>query len=275
MNARLTREGNHIDNNSWADCNRLAAVAPPARRRRTQQLRAPPLSVSIEVPLGPIFLSKCLRNSVTSPMRERSQTDPPFPDGPSGKDLPEERAARARTVDKLFREHNQALVRFLQIRLGNEAEASELAQEAYVRLLQLEKTNAISFLRAYLFRIAANLAVDRIHSRQRGPEQPGPADEALEQIADPLDTERNVMAQEEFELFLTCLDELPPKCREVFILHRLRKLTTQQVAEQLGISDRMVRKHITRALIYCRFRLDGDTREAAMERLSDVSRTDP
>ncbi|MEJ1961330.1 MAG: sigma-70 family RNA polymerase sigma factor [Gammaproteobacteria bacterium] len=208
-------------------------------------------------------------------MRELSQTDPSPLETSSAPDEPEARAARAQTVDKLFREHNQALVRFLQIKLRNEAEAREVAQEAYVRLLQLEKTDAISFLRAYLFRIAANLAVDRIHSRQRAPLQSVAPGEALEQIPDPLDIERNVLAQEELELFLTCLDELPPKCRQAFILHRLHKLTTRQVAEQLGISDRMVRKHIARALIYCRYRLDGDTPEAAMDRLSDASRTDP
>ena len=85
----------------------------------------------------------------------------------------------------------------------------------------------------------------------------------------PLDVERSFLAVEEFELFLTCLDELPPKCRQVFVMHRLRKLSTQEVAVELRISDRMVRKHIARALIYCRYRLDGLSASAALERIGD------
>jgi RNA polymerase sigma-70 factor (ECF subfamily) len=179
----------------------------------------------------------------------------------------EDPVARARTVDKLFRDHNQELVRFLQVKLRDEGEAKEVAQEAYVRLLQLEDTGAVSFLRAYLFRIAANLAFDRLNSRKRIQYDAGEPDGHLAQATDPLDVERVVLAAEELGVFLACLDELPPKCRQVFLLHRLRKLGTQQVAAQLNISDRMVRKHIARALIYCRYRLDGLSPKEAMERI--------
>jgi RNA polymerase sigma-70 factor (ECF subfamily) len=144
-----------------------------------------------------------------------------------------------------------------------------VAQEAYVRLLELENTKVVRFLRAYLFRIAANLAIDRLNARRRMRLESGTDHPELEQVRDPLDVERSFLAVEEFELFLTCLDELPPKCRQVFVMHRLRKLSTQEVAVQLRISDRMVRKHIARALIYCRYRLDGLSAAAALERIGD------
>src|ERR1051325_9382794 len=71
-------------------------------------------------------------------------------------------ATRAAAVARLFEEHNRALISFLTLRLHSPQDAKEVAQEAYVRLLELDRTGAVSFLRAYLFRIAANLAVDRI-----------------------------------------------------------------------------------------------------------------
>jgi len=191
----------------------------------------------------------------------------PSADTPLDIETGEDRAARGRTVDKLFRDHNHELLRFLQIKLHDEGEAREVAQEAYVRLLQLDNTKTVSFLRAYLFRIAANLAIDRLNARRRVRLESGTNHSELEQISDPLDVERAFLAVEEFELFLTCLDELPPKCRQVFVLHRLRKLTTPEVAVQLRISDRMVRKHIARALIYCRYRLDGLSPAEALEKL--------
>jgi RNA polymerase sigma factor (sigma-70 family) len=175
--------------------------------------------------------------------------------------------AGAGFIDQLFREHNAQLVNFLRLRLHNDAEAREIAQEAYVRLLQLRNPGTVSFLRAYLFKIAANLAVDRLRDRQRfdpglrewGPEADG--------VADPFDVERSMLAAEDYALFMQCLDELTPKCRESFVLHRLKKLSTQQIAQRLGITPRMVRKHVSRALLYCRYRLDGLSAEQATERL--------
>src|SRR5688572_15314657 len=69
--------------------------------------------------------------------------------------------ARAAAISTLFREHNRALVNFLQTCLPDEQEAKEVAQEAYVKLLQLDQPVAVSILRWYLFKIARCLAVDR------------------------------------------------------------------------------------------------------------------
>lgn len=184
----------------------------------------------------------------------------------------ESAAARAGVVAQLFRDHNRDLVHFIQARLGGiTGDANEVAQEAYVRLLQLEDTGAVSFLRAYLFRIAANLVVDRLSARQRMPEERGNPSEVLDQVADPFDTERTVLASDEYNLLVSCIDELPPKCRQAFVLHRMRQRTSEEVAREMGISTRMVRKHVARALIYCRYRLDGLSAQAALDRLGHDS----
>jgi len=69
--------------------------------------------------------------------------------------------SRAEVVERLFREHNEALIRFLRGRVGSHNEALEVAQEAYVRLLSLDQPGAVSYLRAFLFKTAANIAIDR------------------------------------------------------------------------------------------------------------------
>jgi len=156
------------------------------------------------------------------------------------------------TVNQLFREHNRALVNFLLTRVHTEAEAMDLAQEAYVRLLQLDQPNAIGFLRGYLFRIAANLAVDR--ARARAPRERA-AVELFEELGDPDEIEHHAIRREEFAIVCAALKELPPKCQKAFLLHVIEGYSHHETARAVGCNERMVRYHVTRALVHCRQKL--------------------
>src|SRR5277367_2901345 len=74
---------------------------------------------------------------------------------------------RGTRLAQLFESHNDALLRFLTCKLKSAQEAKEVAQEAYVRLLQLDSIEGISYLRALLFKTALNLAKDRLKSAAR------------------------------------------------------------------------------------------------------------
>lgn len=103
----------------------------------------------------------------------------------------------SRIIAELFRAHNDALVSFLAARLHDAQDARDVAQEAYVRLLQLDAPGALSFLRGYLFKIAENLALDRIRHRAirvRAAYTEGLLFDELDQGSSP---ERNLLAQEE------------------------------------------------------------------------------
>src|SRR5690348_5364543 len=95
-----------------------------------------------------------------SPSDPRTPTDAPPPEDELAS------PSRADTVEALFRVHNKSLVRFLAARLSSDAEAREVAQEAYVRLLQLDQPQAVGFLRAFLFKTASNIAIDRLRRRR-------------------------------------------------------------------------------------------------------------
>ncbi len=56
-------------------------------------------------------------------------------------------------------------------------------------------------------------------------------------------------------------------------MFRTQDMDQESIARQLGITDRMVRNHVTRALIYCRLRLDGlAPAEAAMKLKEGMAR---
>lgn len=174
-------------------------------------------------------------------------------------------AAHSKAVGDLVREHNGALHAFIMARVGDAHEATDIAQEAYVRMLQLEEPGAISFLRAYLFRIAANIVLDRARSR-RTQQRLAPVEHEEEPV-DELSPDRRALSAEEMALFQAALSELPPKCRRAFELCRMQGHDHATVATLLGIQKRMVRHYLTQACAYCRLRIDGLTPEQAREEL--------
>jgi RNA polymerase sigma factor (sigma-70 family) len=174
-------------------------------------------------------------------------------------------------ISQLFREHNRMLVRYLTVRLQSVQEAQEVAQESYARLLQLQQPGAPGLLRAYLFKIATNLAIDRLRHRniqRRAEEQPALMGELITTSGDFGDPAEHLLAREQVEQLLGYLQELPTKCQRVFDLHRLEGVPQQTVAVRLGFSERMVRRYVTYAMVYCHLRLQGMTVDQVRRKVS-------
>ena len=158
-------------------------------------------------------------------------------------------------VERLFREHNAALLRFIWAKIGSEQEAREIAQEAYVHLLQLHHPVAISYLRAFLFKTAANLAIDRLRQRGRRSHVTAMAD--VDFAVFELTPERQLSGEQAMADLRTAVAQLPPKCRQAFILHRVHDMQVDEIAERMGIGACMARRYIARGLDYVRQRLDA------------------
>lgn len=178
--------------------------------------------------------------------------------------VPAQAGERTALVERLFQEHNDSLLRFLAMRLGSHQEAKEVAQEAYVRLLMLDEPGAVSYLRAFLFKTASNLAIDRMRSRRSQERH-----EAFEFFASPrgaLSAERIVSGIEEVALLQRLLAELPVKCQRAFMLNRFQGMDVKAVAQDLRTTERSVRRYIVQALLHCRAGLDAALAPATKER---------
>jgi RNA polymerase sigma factor (sigma-70 family) len=167
---------------------------------------------------------------------------------PAGED------SRAAVIERLFREHNEALVRFLCGRLGSRNEALEVAQEAYVRLLSLDEPGAVSYLRAFLFKTAANLAIDR---RRRDQSYDKVTERQLfAEFAENRTPEREVAGEQTLRHLENVIEAMPAKCRAAFVMSQIHGLDAATIAARLGITDSMVRKYVVRALLRCREQMD-------------------
>ncbi len=187
---------------------------------------------------------------MTAKQPHRPLTSPPD-------EVPQLRLARTALIEQLFREHNETLIRFLRARLHSHQAAREVAQEAYVRLLSLDETGAVSYLRAFLFRTAENLAVDRLRREdvhERAVRLP-----LFQDFADTRTPERETAAAQTVQRLERVIAALPFKCRRAFMLKRFEGRDVAAIAAELKLSRRMVREYIARALLQCRASLEMDT----------------
>lgn len=140
------------------------------------------------------------------------------------------------------------LLRFLRARMANPADAEELAQEVYLRLLRMRDPRRIRNRRAYVLRVAANVAYEwNLLARNRLHHSSGD----LEMLRDGRDVVRDVVVLEETQLLQRALQRLSPRCRAVLLMKRRDGLTQREIAEQMGISVSMVKKFLARGLSVC------------------------
>ena len=159
----------------------------------------------------------------------------------------------ARFVRELFERHRHALLRYLKGLLASAADAEGALQEAYARLLDvadLEKTEGRA--RAYLFKVATNLARDRFRRRRESSIDDATADE-LPSGDDPPDVV--VDFGRGLAIVKRTLLELKPRCRQVFLLRVAEDLAYETIATRLGISKRTVEREMQHALDACQRRL--------------------
>ncbi len=178
---------------------------------------------------------------------------PPQPEA-GGETASRAGTSRAELVERLFREHNEALIRFIRARVGSQHEAHEVAQEAYVRLLRLDEPGAVSYLRTFLFRTAANIAIDRQRRHQTHDQLARLP--AFREFTDLRTPERQVAGEQLLRRLGNLVEAMPAKCRQSFVMHQIHGVPATTVAARLGISESMVRKYVVRALLHCRERMD-------------------
>lgn len=155
----------------------------------------------------------------------------------------------ARRWDSLVRCHEKALRGFFANRVRNQADVDDLVQEVFLQLLKRDDSQPIENVRHYLFRIASNVLCDqgrRMQSRRQDAHDP--YDEELHGGATEITPARIAIGEQALELVNRALRELPQRTQDVFFLRGIRQRKHEEVARMLGISQRVVHKHMARAL---------------------------
>lgn len=152
-------------------------------------------------------------------------------------------------VDALYRQHHSWLRSWLRQRLNCSADAADLAQDTFIRLLLARTADSLREPRHYLATIARGLVIDLY--RRRSLEQAYLEALALRPELYAPSAEDRVLILDSLLAIDRLLDGLGPRTRAIFLAVQLDGLSYEKAAERVGVSVSTVRKHLARALLHC------------------------
>jgi RNA polymerase sigma-70 factor (ECF subfamily) len=160
-------------------------------------------------------------------------------------------------VADLAASHGDQLRRFLVARVRNVADVPDIVQEVYLRMLRVPNIESIRSPEAYLFTVAQHV-VQQHTLRQIATPPSVELTQMLDiQSATPdVDPVLATDAAQCIEQLQGAMEELSPKVRATFLLHRRDGLSFNDIGTRLGISRPMVKKNLMKALMHFRQRLE-------------------
>lgn len=159
-------------------------------------------------------------------------------------------------IRAMMRRHNQRLFRAARAILGNDAEAEDVVQDAYLKAIDaMDSFRGDAQLGTWLVRITANEALMRRRKTRRSAEVIAlagdltPGDEPEHEAAD--DPSRSPEVQtlraETRRMVEARIDSLPEAFRAVFVMRAVEELSVEETAAALGIPEATVRTRFFRA----------------------------
>ena len=149
---------------------------------------------------------------------------------------------RSQRIAEWARSWNAGLTRYLRRRLPERIDPEDLAQEVYVRLLRVEQLEHIKEPQAYLYRVASNVAAEW---RMRAVHAKPHSDAELDSLVSTA-TPESLLDDAQFAAQLdSALQTMTPMVRAVVYLKLREDMSHEEIANHLGITQRMVRRMLT------------------------------
>ncbi len=159
-------------------------------------------------------------------------------------------------VGRLFAEHRAALQSFFLRRIRSKADAADLAQEVYLRMLRIRDPAAIRNPVGYLYTVASNLVKENaVLDRRQASGVHIDESSAQEQLWTLPMFDGDLDATQRVARLGIVLKQLRPKARAAVELRFTHDLTFREIAMHLGVSPQMAKKYVAQALGHCRRRM--------------------
>jgi RNA polymerase sigma-70 factor (ECF subfamily) len=160
------------------------------------------------------------------------------------------RAGDTALFEILMRRYNQRLYRVARSILGDEAEAEDVMQQAYVNAyVNLSQFAERARFATWLTKIAVYEALSRVKRRRRAALDPLPESEEGEDMLPSRapDAEHRAYAREMQGFIESAIETMPEVYRTTFVLREIEGLSVSEVAACLDISTDTVKTRVHRA----------------------------
>ncbi len=147
---------------------------------------------------------------------------------------------------RLLRRYNQRVYRAARAVLRDDAEAEDVAQEAWVRaFFHLRDFQGRALFSTWITRIAVHEAMARSRRARRTARSPGEIEPVT---ASPTPDPESEAADREMRTYIeAAVEALPAAYRAVFVLREVEELSTRETAESLELSEDVVKTRLYRA----------------------------
>ena len=158
------------------------------------------------------------------------------------------------TILEAYLENELALKRFLRRFIKSREGADDLAQEAFLRAFAAESERLITSPKAFLFKVAKNLALNELAKQSSAAIEPlgDFEDQEVLQDSSQAAVDDAVDGRERIRMLARAIAALPPQCAKVFILRKMQGLSQKEIAARLNISVRTVENHVALGLVRCK-----------------------
>ena len=151
-----------------------------------------------------------------------------------------------------FLENFTFLQKYLTRYFTEHQDIEDVVQETYLRAYSAERRNVIEHPKAFLFRVARNLALTELKKKSRQ------INDYIEDFELPLATgladtvESEVEARQNIGIYCEAVTALPEQCRRVFLLRKVHGLSHREIAERMNLTNSSVEKHLLKGALKCR-----------------------
>lgn len=151
----------------------------------------------------------------------------------------------------VFNFYYSGLVVYADQIIKNTAVSEDIVQSVFLKLWETRETLEVRSFRSYFIQCVKNSCIDYIRNQQ----VKNKFDNRIAET-DQLDWNEDLWTKTELaELIEQSVENLPPRCREIFRMSRYENLKITEIAGRLNISKRTVETQISKALKILRTRL--------------------
>lgn len=154
------------------------------------------------------------------------------------------------SFEQLFRD-NYGKAYYLALRILHDDEASkDVVADAFELVWRRLQDSDVDKLSSYLLTAVKNVCLDYIRKQNIRSRYVQASVQAVGKLS--FNPEEVDLHEEKIQTIMRSLDELTPRTQQIVTMCYVQRKKYREVAEELGISESAVKKHIMQALSYMR-----------------------